>query len=149
MKDVLQGVIRRIKADAAITAKVSTHVYRTIPTNPEHPFIACARIDGPPSPSESSETGTWGTSRIQCTTFTIPTSPGDADSFELSELIANCLSTQRDGGIQNDYLDPGSPKDLIFVSEIEDLGPIPDNSDAATTGEYRDNRDFIVHYQVE
>ena len=129
MKDITVAIITRLKADAVISGLVSTRVYRAIlPTTPIFPAITVSRIDG--KRDNTTNTGKYATSRIQCTAW----APTDSGADALSEAIADSLNL-----VQNTYLAPG-----INVVDIADAGTVPDNNPDIPLWIY--HRDFMINY---
>jgi hypothetical protein len=147
-KDVLLAIEIRLKADTAIKAKVGDRVYRTLPaTGLKYPLIALSKISGKGgSPTSTSLYGVYG---LQTTVMSRPTPPTDAEAAEIDDLIAASLSTERDGGIENEYLSAGDTKAAVYVSSVEDRGSTPENSDAALLGIFRESHTFVVNYKIE
>jgi hypothetical protein len=135
MKDALLAVITILKAYTPITTLTGTRIYRSadIPTTPQKPFIAAEWVDRVPEPPTSSSTYT--VARIQVTTF----ESSSAKAAILSDLIGDAL-------MQDSNLI--TPISGVEISDIEDRGAVPDNSDGQTTGTYRDNHDFMITYRL-
>lgn len=136
MKDAALAVITILKAYAPITAITQTRIYRAgdIPGTPTKPFVAVVAITRNPEPETSSST--YRTDRIQCT------------SFETTETKAAILSDFIGDALAQDSIMITPPINGFSIAEIIDKQGIPDNSDAKTTGEYRDNHDFMITYRL-
>jgi hypothetical protein len=141
MKDSILAVQTILKADTAVKAVVGTRVYRDedIPDAPQKPYIAVSWVDKVPEPPTSSST--YRTDRIQCTSFdTSIVTPGAGSRVAaLSDLIGTALAPDR---IENTIVSG------IEISEVDDRGSRPDNSDAKTTKEFRDSHDFMITYRL-
>lgn len=136
MKDTVAAVIGILKADTAVKAVVQTRIYRgeDIPDTPQKPFISVIwptpRVPWPPTSSS-----TLATDRIQCTSF----ETSGAKAAILSDLIGLALSWEK---VENTVVNG------VEISAIDDQGGCPDNSDAKTTKEFRDNHDFKITYRL-
>ena len=146
MKNVTLAIITALKANAAVAAKVGTRIYYgTVPPSPTFPLIVAIRIDS--AGGELTSSSTYITARIQCTTMTKTTeaagvsTPGDAEAEVISDLIKKALCyTATSEGIQNTLISG------VYISDIDDAGSVPDNSDGLTLKIWRDNRDLMVTY---
>jgi hypothetical protein len=142
MKDSELAVITILKADTSVKAAVGTRIYRgeEIPENPTKPFIAVESLTKvPESPTSSS---TYRTDRIQCTSVdtNVTTLTGAGVRVAaLSDLIGAALAPEQ---IENTIVNG------IEISEVDDRGSMPDNSDAKTTKECRDSHDFMITYRL-
>jgi hypothetical protein len=135
LKDPTLAVISTLKANTAVSALVGTRVYRaTLPpdysVSTSGPAIAVVRVDKiQDEPTNSSK---YATARIQCTTF----ATSDHAAENLSDLILAALEDKQNTLIEG-----------VAISDIEDAGSVPDNSDGLTLGVYRDNHDFRIQYR--
>jgi hypothetical protein len=140
MRDILLAVVDLLLADAGVSAKVGARVYRgTLPKKYEYPSIVVQRIDKIPDVDTSSSE--YATARLQCTTVTKTTEAGgvetlgDYEAEEISDLIGRALHDVEARLVAG-----------VYIVQIEDAGTMPDNSDAFTHGEWRDNHDFKILY---
>jgi hypothetical protein len=136
MKDAVLAVITILKAYAPITTLTQTRIYRGdgIPANPTKPFIAVDFVTRTPEPPTSSST--YRTDRVQCTSFETT----GVNAATLSDLIGDALAQD------SNLISPPIPG--FVISEIQDRGAVPDNSDAKTTGEFRDHHDIMITYRL-
>jgi hypothetical protein len=135
MKDAVLATITVLKAYAPIATIVGTRIYKggDIPADPQKPFIAVSAPTKTPEPPTSSST--YRTDRIQCTSFETT----ETKAAILSDLIGDAM-------VQDSIMI--TPVSGIEFSDIEDRGAVPDNSDAKTTREFRDNHDFMITYRL-
>jgi hypothetical protein len=146
MKNITLAVITALKANTAVAAKVGTRIYRgTVPPSPTYPLIVATRIDN--AGSENTSSSTYVTARIQCTVMTATTevagvsTPGDAEAEVISDLIKKAVCyTATSEGIQNTLVNG------VYISDIDDAGSVPDNSDGLTLKIWREHRDLMVTY---
>lgn len=136
MKDSVLAVITILKAYTPVTTIAQTRIYRGdgIPATPTKPFIAVDFVTRTPEPQTSSST--YRTDRVQCTSFETT----GVKAATLSDLIGDALA--------QDSILITPPISGFEISEIQDRGAVPDNSDAKTTGEFRDNHDFMITYRL-
>lgn len=136
MKDGVLAVITVLKTYKPITDITGTRIYKAgdIPDSPTKPFIAVASITKVPEAPTSSST--YRTDHIQCTSFE---TTNETKAAILSDLIGDAMA--QDSNLI-------TPVGGIVFSEINDRGAQPDNSDAKTTKEFRDNHDFMITYRL-
>ena len=133
--DVVLAVITALKADAGVSAIVSTRVYRKkLPPNPTFPAITVSMVDE--SPPDDTNTIGYVDMRVQCTSWTETSGPEEA----LSKLIRKALHRKK-----NTLMTAGTGK--VYVVKLLDAGSRPDVNTEIPL--YMEHRDFMVHYDYK
>jgi len=133
MMDIVYAVITALKADSAIATACGTRIYRKrLPTNPTFPAITVQAVDK--IRDSDTNTGRYGHSRIQCTSWA--TTPGPDE--DISEMCADALHR-----LTNTRMTYGTNKGVYVVSII-DAGGVPDENTEIPL--YMEHRDFWIEY---
>jgi hypothetical protein len=134
MRDVSYAIIERLKSDTAITALVSTRVYRRrLPQGIDLPAISVTRIDA--IRDRDTNTGRYATARVQCSVF--DTNSGRCE--DLSDLIADNLHRLIDT-----YSTTGTSG--VYIVRCMDAGDITDENTDVNPAIYMNHRDFMIEY---
>jgi len=133
--DVVLAVITALKADTAVSAIVSTRVYRKkLPANPTFPAITVSTVDD--IADDDTNTGGWAHTRVQCTAWASTPGPEEA----LSKLVRKALHRKK-----NTLMTAGSGK--VYIVSIRDAGSRPDENTEIPI--YMEHRDFMAHYDYK
>jgi len=127
--DVLDSVLTRLRADAAISLSLGgPRIYRKqLPPSIIYPSIVGSYVDD--LDQDDSSTSNYGQARIQCTGY----ASTDQAAFKLSKLIKKSLHN-----LVNVTLNGSN------ILSIVDLGAVPDSNPDIPV--YLYHRDFMVKY---
>jgi hypothetical protein len=132
MKNVTGAIVAYLKADMAITALVSTRVYRgKLPPSVTLPAICVTKPTIPARPIKSHNGLKTTTTRVQCTSYTSTDEAAD----NLSELIADTLLKVRER-----HLTLG-----VYVIRVDDGGG---TTDRLTELENTDDEIWLYHHDL-
>ena len=131
MRDIVLGIITRLKANTALATAVSTRIYRrgSVPKSPTVPYVLVSTIDS--IRDIESSTVKYGHSRVQCSVF----ASTDLSSANISELIADSLHR-----LTNTTLNAGTGS--VYVISVKDGGTTPDENSEIPV--YMYHRDFMI-----
>ena len=125
--DLTIALITAMKADAAISAIVGTHIYRrgSVPTTVTAPYVIVYTI--------TDLADKQADARVQCSCFAAT----DYATSTLSKTIRNALHRTK-----NTLLQAGARK--VWVTSIKDAGMTTDEN--ADIPIFIENRDFAINY---
>jgi hypothetical protein len=126
--DPVLAMITALKATAAVTAIVSTKIYRTgdVPTNPVQPYIVVSDVSDVAAVQLAD-------ARVQCSCF----AASDRVAFGISNTIRKEWHRKK-----NTLLKSGVR--YVWIASVTDAGNQPDHNEEVAL--YAHHRDLLVNY---
>jgi hypothetical protein len=131
--DLVLATITRLKATSAVTAIVSTRIYRkdSIPKSPTLPYIVVSDVSD--IIDDDTSTDSFASARVRCSCL----SSSDRIANQLSKTVRKTLHRTR-----STVLSTGT--DAVYVISIFDAGDTPDENTEIPLYTY--HRDLAIRY---
>lgn len=132
--DLVLAVITRLKTVSAVTAVVSTRIYRrgSVPSTIVMPYIVVSDVSD--IVDDDTNTGGYASARVRCSCF----SSSDRTGNQLSKIVRNALHRTTSTVL------PTGTASGVYVVSIFDAGDTPDEN--TEIPQYTYHRDFAIRY---